>query len=265
MNDSEEPMEVDSEKSQSTEQSNVLLSFCKDVWSAAGNTNYTVPSAAKANYFIKSSMLPFLRSTAIFTYFHSEVRLPKAFWDKSVKLNPADEYDMYCGYLGIPKDFSILLQTSLKQLALSWMRHSKIKSAFTMVIGASSSSDLPTDLYMTLNAESIGLKQPHRINTLEQLPHDFMDLMNSLSSFTCPNSKGEESRSPCLCLVCGQVICSQNYCCQKLLKKEMIGACTYHALHCGAGTGLFLRVRDCKMLLLAGRGRGKKSTIIITS
>ena len=33
-----------------------------------------------------------------------------------------------------------------------------------------------------------------------------------------------------------------------------VGACTSHAERCGAGTGLFLRVRECKLVLLAGRG-----------
>ena len=33
-----------------------------------------------------------------------------------------------------------------------------------------------------------------------------------------------------------------------------VGACTSHADRCGAGTGLFLRVRECKLVLLAGRG-----------
>ena len=33
-----------------------------------------------------------------------------------------------------------------------------------------------------------------------------------------------------------------------------VGACTSHAERCGAGTGMFLRVRECKLVLLAGRG-----------
>ena len=33
-----------------------------------------------------------------------------------------------------------------------------------------------------------------------------------------------------------------------------VGACTSHADRCGAGTGMFLRVRECKLVLLAGRG-----------
>lgn len=266
MAEREEPMEVDpsdSESSGSTnDQQNVLLTFCKDIWCAAGHINCVPPTPLKANYFIKSSMLPFLRSTAMFTFFHSEVRLPRLFWEKSKpgqhRMSPTDEYDMLCGYLGIPKDFCILLQRSLKQLGLSWMRHSKIKNAFTTMVCSTSSlnTNKPGDLCSILEASSAGLKQPHSINILEILPYDYSDLLNSVVNFTCPNSKGSESRSPSICLVCGHILCSQNYCCQKMVNKEMIGACTFHALNCGAGTGLFLRIRECKLLLLAGKGRG---------
>ena len=39
----------------------------------------------------------------------------------------------------------------------------------------------------------------------------------------------------------------------------MVGACTYHAHVCGAGTGIFLRVRECKILLLHGRIKGEST------
>ena len=35
-----------------------------------------------------------------------------------------------------------------------------------------------------------------------------------------------------------------------------IGAATAHAHTCGAGTGVFLRVRECQVLLLSGRTKG---------
>lgn len=40
------------------------------------------------------------------------------------------------------------------------------------------------------------------------------------------------------------------------LAGERLGACNRHALTCGAGVGLFLRIRDCKVLLLVGRTKG---------
>jgi hypothetical protein len=44
-----------------------------------------------------------------------------------------------------------------------------------------------------------------------------------------------------MCLVCGEVVCSQSYCCQAELDGEAVGACTAHAHTCGARVGIFLR------------------------
>jgi len=57
----------------------------------------------------------------------------------------------------------------------------------------------------------------------------------------CPRCKGEDSRVPAMCLVCGEVVCSQSYCCQTEVDSVMVGAATAHASVCGAGTGIFLR------------------------
>lgn len=37
---------------------------------------------------------------------------------------------------------------------------------------------------------------------------------------------------------------------------EHVGAGVAHALACGAGAGVFLRVRDCELMLLAAPARG---------
>jgi len=57
----------------------------------------------------------------------------------------------------------------------------------------------------------------------------------------CPRCKGEDSRVPAMCLVCGEVVCSQSYCCQTDIEGVTVGAATLHASVCGAGTGIFLR------------------------
>ena len=36
----------------------------------------------------------------------------------------------------------------------------------------------------------------------------------------------------------------------------MVGACTYHASKCGAGVGLYLRIRECEILFLRISNRG---------
>jgi len=64
------------------------------------------------------------------------------------------------------------------------------------------------------------------------------------------------SRAPSMCLVCGEVVCSHSYCCQVELDRVSVGACTAHAHSCCAGAGIFLRVRECKIIMLTGRTRG---------
>lgn len=88
------------------------------------------------------------------------------------------------------------------------------------------------------------------IRQLVSLPDDYSDLINSVSSFTCKNNEREDSRNPTMCLVCGEIICSQTYCCQRELNKQQVGACNYHNEVCGAGCGVYLRIRDAEVLLL---------------
>ncbi|MPC24345.1 E3 ubiquitin-protein ligase UBR2 [Portunus trituberculatus] len=56
-----------------------------------------------------------------------------------------------------------------------------------------------------------------------------------------------------------QQLLDYSYCCQTEFpegSRQMVGACTYHAHFCGAGTGIFIRVRECKILLLSGQIKG---------
>ena len=61
-----------------------------------------------------------------------------------------------------------------------------------------------------------------------------------------------------MCLICGEVMCSQSYCCQTSTSghSSPVGACTGHTEICGGGVGIFLRVRECKVVLLAGPSKG---------
>ena len=100
---------------------------------------------------------------------------------------------------------------------------------------------------------------PLKLNSLISLPQDYSELMNNVSSFACPNFSSDEStRVPTMCLICGEVMCSQSYCCQTTISghSSPVGACTGHTETCGGGIGIFLRVRECKVVLLAGPSKG---------
>uniref|UniRef100_A0A8C9PXW8 E3 ubiquitin-protein ligase n=1 Tax=Spermophilus dauricus TaxID=99837 RepID=A0A8C9PXW8_SPEDA len=107
-----------------------------------------------------------------------------------------------------------------------------------------------------LASERDAISYPRESNKLIDLPEDYSSLINQASNFSCPKSGGDKSRAPTLCLVCGTLLCSQSYCCQTELEGEDVGACTAHTYSCGSGAGIFLRVRECQVLFLAGKTKG---------
>ena len=83
--------------------------------------------------------------------------------------------------------------------------------------------------------------------------------MNNVSTFSCPNSSVANGfRVPAMCLICGEIMCSQSYCCQVSIggRPEPVGACTAHTRICGGGVGIFLRIRECRIVLLSSPSKG---------
>lgn len=183
---------------------------------------------------LKTATLPFLRCCAVFYHHLSNVEVPE-------EIRPFDdkEFDSLVSYLGLPASPAGLLSSPhVSGLARRWANHPNVH------IALSPASSLPPVTY------------PAKVAPLVALPQDYSELINAMSSFTCPKKMTEESRVPTLCLVCGRILCSQSYCCQTTLGEEQVGACTAHAERCGAGNGIFLRVRECKIILLSGRKKG---------
>uniref|UniRef100_A0A8C5EBF7 E3 ubiquitin-protein ligase n=1 Tax=Gouania willdenowi TaxID=441366 RepID=A0A8C5EBF7_GOUWI len=100
------------------------------------------------------------------------------------------------------------------------------------------------------------VQYPRRRNRLIDLPEDYSALLNQASHFQCPKSADDERKHPTLCLFCGAMLCSQSSCCLSQLDGEDVGACTAHAATCGAGVGMFLRIRECEIVLMASKTRG---------
>ncbi|CAL1294338.1 unnamed protein product [Larinioides sclopetarius] len=225
----EEYMETDNQSSVNESsgphgESVTALLFYEEVRTAAGFDQWNpAPSGHTIVHCLKSGSLPFLRCAAIFFHVLTDTPPPPALQEYR-----DNEFESICSYLGLPPTLDELLaSTSLKHLALSE----------------------PTE------TENL-VRHPLQINKLVPLPSDYSDLINSVSQFTCPNSDGDDSRNPTMCLVCGEVLCSQSYCCQIDLNGSLVGACTHHAYYCGSGVGIFLRIRDCKILLLSDKNKG---------
>uniref|UniRef100_A0A8C0XLZ1 E3 ubiquitin-protein ligase n=1 Tax=Castor canadensis TaxID=51338 RepID=A0A8C0XLZ1_CASCN len=111
-------------------------------------------------------------------------------------------------------------------------------------------------LGVTPPEELLTSKYPRKRNSLIELPDDYSCLLNQASHFRCPRSSDDERKHPVLCLFCGAILCSQNICCQEVVNGEEVGACIFHALHCGAGVCIFLKIRECRVVLVEGKARG---------
>lgn len=209
-----------------------LADFCREILVAAGVPQVGLVDAEFVSR-VREGLVPFLRCSAIFLHFLADRPAPD-----SLCRPGGDTWETLCEFLAVPVDVaSVLTSAGFKRMALGWVRHVRVKQLLE------GSGGTP-------------VHHPLAVNRLVQLPLDFSELINEASLFRCPNSDGDDSRSPALCLVCGTLLCSQSYCCQGELDGERVGACNQHAHACGAGVGLFLRVRDCKVLLLVGRTKG---------
>ncbi|XP_041351534.1 E3 ubiquitin-protein ligase UBR2-like isoform X2 [Gigantopelta aegis] len=230
--DTEESMDVESDS-----EGEALLKIYLQLQKTAGLTPEKVPSPYQLLQYVRSAVMPFLRCAAIL-YFHiTGVSPPDELHDHFC----TKEYEVLCRYLSLPVNMSELFES--------------VGDITTALIKSWCSSKSLRDR-LSANSEKI-VRYPIVKNDLVPLPVDYSELINKVSTFTCPKSKdSDDSRAPTMCLVCGQMLCSQSYCCQKDLEGSSVGAATEHAYFCGAGTGVFLRVRDCQILLLAGKTKG---------
>nr|XP_049697374.1 E3 ubiquitin-protein ligase UBR1 isoform X6 [Helicoverpa armigera] len=190
---------------------------------------------------IKSQCHTFLRCCCLFYHFLSDISAPS-----ELTVVGGDTWESMCGYLDMPTTFKDLVDTpTAKKKITEWV-------------------NLSTEWFSGEIAPHI-VTEPKEPPSLIPLPEDFSELMNLVSEFSCPNSEREDSKKPTMCLVCGQILCSQSYCCQADIPKvgrgsevQRVGAVVAHCVSCGGGAGVFLRVRDCELLLLAAPARGAK-------
>uniref|UniRef100_A0A4W6E081 E3 ubiquitin-protein ligase n=1 Tax=Lates calcarifer TaxID=8187 RepID=A0A4W6E081_LATCA len=179
---------------------------------------------------VKAGVLPFLRAATLFFHYLNSTAPPA-----DLLVAGPGQWEALCSYLSLPSNLLQLHQSQHTQLE-PWCRHPGVTQ--------------------TLQGGGVIVRFPRESNRLIELPEDYSVLINQASSFTCPRSGGDKSRAPTLCLVCGSMLCSQSYCCQTEVDGEDVGACTAHTFTCGAGLGLFLRVRESQVLFVAGKTKG---------
>ncbi len=147
---------------------------------------------------LKGMSRPFLRCCCIFFRYLTGVPAPEC-----LKEVGGDTYGNMCRYLGLPPRCKDLLDNELVvNVFKNWFTNWRFQQR-------RQGCALQLETYLQFKG-------------LITLPQDYSELINSVSSFTCPNSDHEDSRNPTLCLVCGTMLCSQSYCCQKELNGSLV-------------------------------------------
>lgn len=147
---------------------------------------------------IKKQCHSFLRCCCIFYYFLSDIDPPT-----ELTVPSGDTWDVMCGYLDLPKTFKELIDNPMAlEKARSWL-------------------SMPTSWFNSSLHHHI-LIEPEEPPHLTRLPDDFSEIINVVTGYTCPTSDNEVIKNPTMCLVCGQLMCSQSYCCQAEIPKVSV-------------------------------------------
>ncbi|XP_075411213.1 E3 ubiquitin-protein ligase UBR2 isoform X2 [Tenrec ecaudatus] len=216
------------------EEESAALSLYNTLREHTGSALKETPSGWHLCRSIRAGIMPFLKCSALFFHYLNGVPSPP-----EVQVTGTSHFEHLCNYLCLPSNLIRLFEENseiMNSLIKSWCHHKEVKRF--------------------LAGERDAISYPREPNRLLDLPQDYSNLINQASNFSCPKSGGDKSRAPTLCLVCGALLCSQSYCCQTELDGEDVGACTAHTDSCGCGVGVFLRVRECQVLFLAGKTKG---------
>uniref|UniRef100_A0A668W7K6 E3 ubiquitin-protein ligase n=1 Tax=Oreochromis aureus TaxID=47969 RepID=A0A668W7K6_OREAU len=186
---------------------------------------------------VKTGIAPFLRCAALFFNCLTGVPPPEELF--SISVDSQEQMEALCSYLALPSNVFQLFhdhRETVSPLLQRWCGSPVVTKA--------------------LKGKIQTVRYPRKRNRLIELPEDYSTLLNQASHFKCPKSTDDERKHPTLCLFCGAMLCSQSSCCLSQLEREDVGACTAHAATCGAGVGMFLRIRECEIVLMASRTRG---------
>uniref|UniRef100_A0AC35FZC7 E3 ubiquitin-protein ligase n=1 Tax=Panagrolaimus sp. PS1159 TaxID=55785 RepID=A0AC35FZC7_9BILA len=181
--------------------------------------------------YLTNAVVEFLQPLALF--YHAITLIPPP---DSLKHTSYNEFESLCRYLGLPAKLDEILEGPfVDTLFEQWSEHLQV---FSERIG-----DIP--------------RQPIHPRSLVELPYEFTDLLTMCANYRCPSLNGNDHvTQPTMCLVCGKILCSQSYCCQRTVNDEKLGACSYHMKECVGKSGMFLRMRDCQIIMLTSRKRG---------
>lgn len=163
-----------------------------------GNIEMSTASVWK---IVQENSIPFLRCCVLFYHYLTGVPAPQVLTEVG-----GDTFVNMCTYLGLSPSCKELLQPiSVINLIRKWASHNRVVAW----LNQQDIKPFPYRNFLT-------------VNCLMSLPEDYSELINTVGMFTCPNSEHEDSRNPTMCLICGEMLCSQSYCCQTELNKSPV-------------------------------------------
>lgn len=156
-----------------------------------------VRNAAAALDLVWSFAVPFLRSCSLFYHYLTGVPPP-------VALTELDgcTYQNMCRFLALPFTFHELMdRPEIETLINRWTADQKL---VRIAMGG-----------------LMHFRQWVQIQGLLHLPDHYSRILATVSEYYCPTSTHQDLRNPAMCLVCGDLICSENFCCQITLKGDV--------------------------------------------
>ncbi|PHH63817.1 hypothetical protein CDD81_5474 [Ophiocordyceps australis] len=190
--------------------------------------------------FVKKYALVFLRKSLLLLYikygidFNSFVS-SNAEADELHRLTEAmmlPSFDQMCASL-TSKSLACGWPETIRDVVLGWVKH--------QVLG----SNKPSQVRQTAIVSHPGIFE------LIGLPKTYDTLIEEASRRKCPTT-GKDVMDPAICLFCGEMVCSQSTCCQKLCtvgnESVKLGGGQQHMRRCQRNIGVFLNIRKCTII-----------------
>ena len=184
---------------------------------------------------LRTALMPFIRNSALFFSSITDLTPATRITSKPDDLN--ENFTAIMKFLGMSASLSASLDIgneSIKSLVDFWLS--------TITVS---------------KLDALTIDYPLKVNKLIELPNDYIDLISmSMSSNVCHSKASSslmdtDSAMPTyICLVCGEKLCGQSFCCSQEIGSKRVGSCTAHAYKCGSNVGMFLRVAECQVLML---------------
>ncbi|KAF2711737.1 hypothetical protein K504DRAFT_428429 [Pleomassaria siparia CBS 279.74] len=181
---------------------------------------------------VSTYALPFVRKSAILMHVRYGVELPH------IPFDSMDEPEL-------ARLSSFLKLPSLHEMFASFGSRSAGEYATRLVVGGWIRHWIWAREGKRPLQPSISLSHP-AIFELVGLPKNYDALTDEAIRRKCPTT-GKELTDPCVCLFCGEIMCSQGVCC---MTDKNRGGCNQHQAKCGGHIGLFINIRKCMVLFL---------------